>query len=56
MNAKQREELLGTLKARFETNMKRHGSVEWAPVQARLEKANDSRHSQGWKAAAVNRM
>jgi hypothetical protein len=38
MNAKQREELLGTLKARFETNMNRHGSIEWARVQAKLEK------------------
>jgi hypothetical protein len=37
MNAKEREGLLGTLKARFETNMNRHGSIEWARVQARLE-------------------
>jgi hypothetical protein len=33
----QREELLGTLKARFEKNMKRHEGLEWAKVQARLE-------------------
>ena len=33
----QREELLGTLKARFEVNMNRHKSLEWAKVQARLE-------------------
>jgi hypothetical protein len=29
--------LLRTLKARFETNMNRHGGLEWARVQARLE-------------------
>jgi hypothetical protein len=34
---KQREELLGTLKARFEKNMARHKGLEWAAVQARLE-------------------
>jgi hypothetical protein len=33
----QREELLRTLKARFEKNMNRHKGVEWAKVQARLE-------------------
>ena len=33
----QREELLQALKARFEKNMNRHQSLEWAKVQARLE-------------------
>ena len=33
----QREELLRTLKARFEKNMKRHKGLEWAKVQAKLE-------------------
>ena len=33
----QREELLGTLQARFENNMNRHQGLEWAKVQARLE-------------------
>ena len=33
----QREELLGTLKARFEKNKNRHKGLEWAKVQARLE-------------------
>lgn len=33
----QREELLGTLQARFENNMNRHQGLEWANVQARLE-------------------
>lgn len=34
---KQREELLSTLKGRFEKNMNRHKGLEWAKVQARLE-------------------
>lgn len=33
----QREELLKTLKARFEKNMDRHPGLEWAKVQVRLE-------------------
>jgi len=38
----QREELLGTLKARFEKNMDRHKGLEWAKVETRL-KANGER-------------
>lgn len=37
MKAKQREELLSTLKVCFEKNMNRHAGLEWAKVQARLE-------------------
>jgi Protein of unknown function (DUF4256) len=37
LSPKQREELLTTLKARFEKNMNRHKGVEWAKVQAKLE-------------------
>ena len=37
MNAKQREELLRTLRTRFEKNMSRHAGLAWAQVQARLE-------------------
>jgi|SRR6185436_19482782 len=37
MKAKEREELLSALKARFEKNMNRHKGVEWAKVQAKLE-------------------
>jgi hypothetical protein len=37
MREKQREDLLRTLKARFEKNMHRHAGLEWAKVQARLE-------------------
>lgn len=37
INAKQREELLEALKARFEKNMSRHQDLDWAKVQAKLE-------------------
>jgi len=37
LSKKQREELLRTLKARFEQNMNRHQGLEWAQVQAKLE-------------------
>ena len=37
LSSKQREELLKTLKARFEKHMNRHQGIEWAKVQARLE-------------------
>jgi Protein of unknown function (DUF4256) len=35
--AKQREELLKALKARFEKNMNRHQGLKWTKVQAKLE-------------------
>lgn len=37
LSLEQREELLSTLKARFEKNMNRHKDLDWAKVQARLE-------------------
>ncbi|WP_082423087.1 DUF4256 domain-containing protein [Paenibacillus dakarensis] len=37
LSPEQREELLKTLKARFEKYMNRHQGLEWADVQARLE-------------------
>jgi len=37
LSGKQREELLETLKNRFEKNMNRHKGLEWAKVRARLE-------------------
>ena len=37
LSAEQRNELLKTLKARFEKNMNRHKGLEWPKVQARLE-------------------
>src|SRR6476620_9602143 len=37
LSPKQREDLLGALKARFEKNMNRHKGLEWAKVLAKLE-------------------
>src|SRR6476469_5115572 len=37
LSARQREELLTTLKTRFEKNMSRHKGVDWTKVQAKLE-------------------
>lgn len=37
LSLEQQEELLQTLKKRFEKNMNRHKDLEWAKVQAKLE-------------------
>lgn len=37
LNSKQRADLLATLRARFDQHPNRHGGVDWAVVQARLE-------------------
>jgi hypothetical protein len=37
LSPKQREELLGVLKTRFEKNLNRHKGLDWANVQAGLE-------------------
>jgi hypothetical protein len=37
LSPQRHEELLKTLKARFEKNMKRHKGLEWAKIQAKLE-------------------
>lgn len=37
LSADQREELLSTLKNRFEKNKNRHKAIEWKTVQAKLE-------------------
>ena len=37
LTAKEREELIGTLKKRFEKNMNRHKGVEWGKVEAKLK-------------------
>ena len=37
LSAEQREDLLRTLKARFEKNVNRHKGLEWAEVQEKLE-------------------
>ena len=42
MKPKQREELLGALKARFEKNMNRHKDLKWTKVQAKLEDNTES--------------
>jgi len=39
LSARQRDELLRVLQARFENNPKRHKGIKWAAVQARLGKA-----------------
>lgn len=41
LSAGQRDELLKTLKTRFEQNMNRHQGLQWAKVQARLETQPD---------------
>ena len=43
LSTKHREELLGTLKARFENNMDRHKTLEWAKIQAKLEADPDEK-------------
>jgi hypothetical protein len=47
LKAKQREELLGALKARFEKNMTRHKGLEWTKVQAKLEANSEKLWSLG---------
>src|SRR5687767_9104332 len=37
LSPEQREELLLSLRARFEKNMNRHKGIEWAKVEATLE-------------------
>ena len=37
LSSKEREELLKTIKRRFEKNMNRHKGIEWAKVEAKLE-------------------
>jgi hypothetical protein len=45
MKTKDREDLLHTLKARFEKNMHRHAGVAWADVRARIEGNADAMRS-----------
>ena len=37
LSSQQREELLGSLKARFEKNLNRHSVIDWSDVQDKLE-------------------
>jgi hypothetical protein len=41
LSPKQIEELLKTLKARFEKNLNRHKNIEWAKVEIKLKKNTD---------------
>ncbi|WP_419883162.1 DUF4256 domain-containing protein [Peribacillus sp. B-H-3] len=41
LSLEQREELLNTLKARFEKNKHRHRGLEWDKVQAKIEANNE---------------
>ena len=45
MKAQEREELLQTLKARFEKNMRRHREIAWADVRTKLEGNPDALRS-----------
>jgi len=45
MKAKQHDELLEILKARFQKNMKRHAGISWADIEARLEGNPDALRS-----------
>jgi hypothetical protein len=53
LSPEQREELLSSLKVRFEKNMNRHKGFEWDKVQAKLE-ANRGLCSNGTKTAMGN--
>ncbi len=45
LSPKQHEELIGILKTRFEKNGSRHKGLDWAKIQARLEKNAEKRWS-----------
>ena len=45
LSPEQCEELLSTLKARFEKNMNRHKDLEWVKVQAKLEANTEKLYS-----------
>ena len=45
LSASEREELIKTLKVRFEKNMNRHKGLDWANVEARLEANGDKLRS-----------
>ncbi len=40
LSSKQQQELLSTLKARFEKNTTRHKNIEWAKVEAKMKSNN----------------
>jgi hypothetical protein len=56
LSPNQSEELLNTLKTRFEKNMKRHKGLEWAKVQAKLEACLSGRQATTEKLWSLNEM
>ena len=53
---KQKEELLGTLKARFEKNKKRHNGIEWTKIEMRLESCFSGTPADAEKLWSLNEM
>jgi len=47
LSPRHREQLLSTLKARFEKNLSRHKGLEWGKVRARLD-ADNHQHEKLW--------
>ena len=45
LSSEQREDLLKTLKARFEKNMNRHKGLEWVKVHAKLQANTEKLYS-----------
>ena len=55
LSSKQGEELLFTLKARFEKNRTRHNGIEWAKVQAKLTAPGALTHEKLWSLSEMER-
>lgn len=51
----QKQELLKTLKARFEKNRDRHKDIEWSEVQAKLEGSDNKRSQKLWSLHEMER-
>jgi len=56
LTPEQHEELLKTLKGRFEKNMSRHKGIEWDKVQAKLEACMSGRQPNTEKLLSLNEM
>ena len=56
LSQQQSEELLQTLKTRFEKNMSRHKGIEWAKVQAKLEACLSGRQANPGKLWSLDDM
>jgi hypothetical protein len=56
LSLEQREELIRELRARFEKNMNRHKSLEWAKLQAKLEACLSGRQANTEKMWSLNEM